>query len=80
MEAIEQYAEAIRISPNYAEPQAAWGRVLAGQGKLDEAIVHYRQAVKVDPGLAKGRFLLANGLLTHGQPARRSRNTRRPSN
>ena len=43
------------------------GVVLAGQGRLDEAMVHYQAALQIDPDDADPRCNLANILATRGR-------------
>jgi Flp pilus assembly protein TadD len=47
--AIQQYAEASRLSPRLPRVHGNWGIALAQQGRLDEAIRHYRAEIRLRP-------------------------------
>jgi protein O-mannosyl-transferase len=53
-EAIEQYREALRLNPSYAEAENNWGNVLGTMpGRQDEAEEHYRAALRLRPNYAE---------------------------
>jgi hypothetical protein len=52
-----------------ARVQYNLGNALLRQGKLDEAITRYRQAVELDPALVVGHLNLAAALMARGTPA-----------
>ena len=54
-EAIEHFAQACRIRPEYAEAQANWGNALFRAGRVAEAIEHYEAALRINPGLTEVR-------------------------
>jgi protein O-mannosyl-transferase len=64
--AIEQCERALAISPDYPEAHNTLGNVYAQQGKLDEAIAHYRQAAE-DKSYADPRNGMANVLNQQGR-------------
>jgi protein O-GlcNAc transferase len=43
----------MRIKSNYAEAHSNLGNALTAQGKLDEAVAAYRQAIRIKPDYAK---------------------------
>ena len=60
------------IYPDYAEGHRALGDVLAYAGQPDEAIVHLRRAIALDPGdprphVSLARVLAAKGLNTEAE-------------
>jgi len=65
-DAIEEFREAIRLKPDYAEAHTNLGVSLCGQGKtkeeftkeFPEAIKEYREAIRDKPGYAKPHFYL----------------------
>ncbi len=48
-EKIKWLETAVRIDPHYAEAHSSLGLALASEGKLDDAIAHYRQAIRFKP-------------------------------
>lgn len=61
--AIEEYREVIRKEPTWATGHFNLGRVLAMQGRIDEAMIAQRQALKLDPKAVWTRIELARCLL-----------------
>jgi tetratricopeptide (TPR) repeat protein len=57
-EAVELYRGALAIQP-YADGHAELGRIFALQGKVDEAIAHDREAIRLDPAYLPARQNLA---------------------
>ncbi len=43
------YKRAIRLYPDYLTPHANLGRLYEGQGRLDDAIAFYQEALRIDP-------------------------------
>ncbi len=66
-EAAEQFAEALRLKPQYAEAESNWGFALALQGKLEEAIAKYRAALALKPDMERTRYTLGQALLMQGK-------------
>jgi Tfp pilus assembly protein PilF len=52
-EALEDFAEAIKIRPDYANAYNNLGVVLARKGQLDDAIQHFTVALRIAPGDTK---------------------------
>ena len=63
-EAVEQFREAIRIKPEYAEAYSKLGLALERQGKVEEAVVAYREAIRSKPDLADSHVQLGHALLS----------------
>ena len=57
------------IRPNLADVQNDLGSVLAGRGRVDEALQHFRQAVSLDGQFAEARHNLGMVLWQRGLPA-----------
>ncbi len=57
-EAMANYAEALRINPDYEEAYNNMGIILAKLGKLDDAILHYSRKLQEDPDNAKAHYNL----------------------
>ena len=55
----EGYRHALAIDPKAGPAAAGLGRVLARQGKLDDAAAFYQKAVQLDPGFADLQLELA---------------------
>jgi tetratricopeptide (TPR) repeat protein len=68
-EAAEQFQEALRVKPLYADAASNFGFVLAAQGNIDDAIVQYRQALALKPSIDRTHYLLGAALLTKGELA-----------
>jgi len=45
----------LRLNPNNADAHNELGVLLASQGKLKAAVLHFEQAVKLDPNNAAAR-------------------------
>jgi Tfp pilus assembly protein PilF len=43
----KEFREALRVEPNLAEAHAGLARALSAQGKKDEAVRHYQEAVRL---------------------------------
>ena len=67
-EAAEQFAELANLALLTADAQYKWGRVLAGQGKFDEAIAHYQEALRIDPEDAAAKAGLTAALSMRQTP------------
>jgi tetratricopeptide (TPR) repeat protein len=63
-EALEQYAAAVRIDPDYADAYFDAGKALSGQGRDAEAAAWYERAVQLRPGDVDARN--AEGLALAG--------------
>ncbi|HTM09557.1 MAG TPA: tetratricopeptide repeat protein [Verrucomicrobiae bacterium] len=64
--AIEQYRAALAIRPN-AQAHSAWGDILSQRGRTDEAVEHYREAIRLDGGFLPARQALALILIRRGE-------------
>ncbi|MGO9244079.1 MAG: tetratricopeptide repeat protein [Verrucomicrobiia bacterium] len=65
-EAMEQYEQALRISPDYASAHNNLGAALMKQGKVQEAISHYDQALRLKPDDAEAHNNLGAALRRRG--------------
>jgi protein O-mannosyl-transferase len=62
-EAIEHYAEALRLKPDFLEAHYNLAYALLSKpGRLNEAIEHYEEALRLNPNLAEVHFNLARAL------------------
>jgi len=65
-DALSQYSAAIRLKPDFAEAHARCGEVLRDKGRPAEALVAFRRALELQPGLVTalhgiGRLLEGSG-------------------
>jgi len=68
-EAIEQYRQALRLKPDYAEPLSNLGFTLAELGRTDEAIEQCKQTLRLKPDFAEVHNILAVFLAGSGKTA-----------
>lgn len=61
------YRRALELSPNYATAHLWYGNFNGRFGRVEEALVHYENAVRVDPRSPIMNFNLADGLRELGQ-------------
>ena len=66
-EAVDQYAEAVRIAPDYMKAQSNLGTALARLGRMDEAMTHFRMALMIEPESIKLRFNIVVALAQQGR-------------
>ena len=52
-EALDEFAEAVRLGPDRVESRVSLGWVLFKKGRLAEAIAEYREALRLDPSIAE---------------------------
>jgi tetratricopeptide (TPR) repeat protein len=57
--------------PDYAEAHSNMGWLLKESGRFDEAAVHFRESIRLKPGLVMPRTGLAWILATHPDPGKR---------
>jgi tetratricopeptide (TPR) repeat protein len=65
--AIAQYAEALRLKPDYANARNSLGVVLYNQGKIAAAAAQYSEALRLKPGYASAHNNLGVVLLDQGK-------------
>src|SRR5438034_5023452 len=63
------WSHAAGIDPRSPVGQYSWGLALAQEGKLTEAIEHYRQALRIKPGYAIAHINWGVALAQQGKPA-----------
>jgi tetratricopeptide (TPR) repeat protein len=66
-EAIAQYAEAVRLRPDYFKAQDNLGDALLSAGRAPEAVPHFEEALRVKPGFAEAHNNLGNALRALGR-------------
>jgi Flp pilus assembly protein TadD len=69
VEAREQFADSVRLSPGFAEGHNNLASALAADGSFAEAIDHYRTASVLKPDYTEPRVGLGAALLREGRPA-----------
>src|SRR5207302_4835099 len=67
------YREGLRINARDALAHEGLGSVLRGQGRIDDAVGHLEEAVRLNTGLVETRFNLANALVARGDLNSRNR-------
>jgi Flp pilus assembly protein TadD len=68
--AIEQLHQAVRLHPASAVAHHDLAILLENQGKVDEAMYHYRVALQIDPVYKKVNYQMANSLTKWGEVER----------
>ncbi len=66
------FAEALAADPEYPEAHISLALALADQGRLDEAIVHYQEAIRLNPDDPSAYNNLAWIRATHPDPELRN--------
>jgi tetratricopeptide (TPR) repeat protein len=61
------YELAIRLQPNLAANQHAYGLFLVRSGQADDALVHLRKAAQLEPGVSRFVYVLGVALNSLGQ-------------
>jgi tetratricopeptide (TPR) repeat protein len=65
--AMEQFQEAVRLSPGFAQSHYALGVIYEDAGEHRQAIESFSTALKLDPAYAEARTGLANALRRSGR-------------
>lgn len=68
-EAASEFAEALRLWPDFAQARANLGLALATGGRAAEAIAELEQAIRLKPGYAEAHAYLGLALAGAGRPA-----------
>lgn len=67
----QEYREALRLRPRYADAEIALGKLLVKRAHVpadfDEAVEHFRRALRIDPDNAAGQYALATALQHQGK-------------
>jgi len=66
-EAYQSYDRAVQLQPNFSNAQLGLGKVLIRMGKNPEALVHLREAARLDPIDSTAHYLLAQTYRRLGQ-------------
>ncbi len=66
-QAITQYAEALRLDPNFADAHDNLGVALAKKGRMDQAMAQYAEALRINPNLALAHNNLGIALAAQGE-------------
>ena len=66
--AIDNYKQALKIKPDYAEAYNNMGAALMGKGDPDAAIRSYKKALKIKPEYCESHNNLGNALMEKGDP------------
>ncbi|HYX40897.1 MAG TPA: tetratricopeptide repeat protein, partial [Pyrinomonadaceae bacterium] len=61
--AIREYREVTRKEPQWSKGHHDLGRALAKQGRIDEAMIAFRESLRLEPDLTWTRIWLAKCLL-----------------
>jgi tetratricopeptide (TPR) repeat protein len=61
-EAIEQYEQALRLKPDFAEVHDDLASALVQTGKIKDAIAHFEQALQIKPDFAEAHYNLGVAL------------------
>jgi len=63
-DAMQRY---IDLLPNEANPQDSYAEILRMGGKFDDALVHYRASLKIDPGFIESQLGIADTFALMGE-------------
>jgi tetratricopeptide (TPR) repeat protein len=66
-EALTQYSEALKITPEHAQARNNLGSSLFEIGRVEEAILEFSKALKIDANYADAHFNLGNALARQGR-------------
>lgn len=69
-DALEEYREAVRLNPGWAQAHVNLGVTLAGLGRLDEASGAYEKALSIDSNIPAAHFNLGALLASRGDSRR----------
>ncbi len=64
---MDQFEEALRLSPAFAKAHYSLGLILASSGRPQQAVEHWAAAIKAEPGYVEPRLQLADMLRRSGQ-------------
>lgn len=59
---IREYTVALELDPNHPDAQHNLALLLAGAGRVDEAVEHYRIALRLQPNFPEAQFNWANAV------------------
>jgi tetratricopeptide (TPR) repeat protein len=66
-EAMDQFRQALKINPGYAEAHNDLGNALLQLGRRDEAIEQFRRALEIQPDYGNAHFNLGNAFRESGR-------------
>jgi tetratricopeptide (TPR) repeat protein len=67
--AIETLQQLIKVQPTAKRALVYLGTILAGRNRVDDALIHYNQALKIDPGFIPAHANRATALINKGDAA-----------
>jgi tetratricopeptide (TPR) repeat protein len=65
--ALESYAEALRLKPNFSVGHENYGALLLKLGRRAEAITHFEEALRLQPAFPDAHMNLGNALVAEGR-------------
>jgi tetratricopeptide (TPR) repeat protein len=65
--ALESYAEALRLKPNFSVGHESYGALLLRLGRRAEAITHLEEALRLQPAFPDAHMNLGNALVAEGR-------------
>jgi tetratricopeptide (TPR) repeat protein len=66
-EAIDHFASAVRLDPDYVEAHASLGDALRRSGRTEPSLVHYAKVLSLNPSASQARFGYAMALVRLGR-------------
>ena len=66
-DAVSLWSDVVKKSPQKARPHNNLGNALKHQGKIEEAIAHFKKALQINPGYAKAHNNLGTALASQGK-------------
>ncbi len=61
------FGHALTVTTGNYKAHSGFGNALCDEGKFDEAIAHFQEALRINPNFSEGQFSLANALTYKGE-------------